>query len=70
MTRRRAVRIAWAGGLILVALHLDFWRPQRVEVHLGWIPEELLYRVAWMALAWLYLVFFCKSVWTEEESAA
>lgn len=58
---------AWAGGLVLLALHLDFWRPRRLELWFGWMPEELLWRLGWMALAWLYLAFFCRCVWIEEE---
>jgi len=45
--------------LALVFLHLDFWREQRVELDFGWMPEELAYRLAWMALAWLFLLCFC-----------
>jgi hypothetical protein len=62
--------LAWVWGLLLLVLHLDFWRPRRVEVHLGWMPEELVYRVAWMVLALLYLVFFCRFVWTDEGEGA
>jgi len=65
---RGARVLAWIGGLVLVALHLDAWRPRRAAVHLGWIPEELLYRLAWMALAWLYLLFFCSRVWGRDEA--
>lgn len=59
--------IAWAGLLLLLALHLDFWRPQVARTYFGWMPEELLYRLGWMLLAWLYLLFFCARVWREEE---
>ncbi len=61
----RSVR-AWVLGIGLVVLHLDFWRPQRDVVHLGWIPEELAWRLAWMALATVYLWWFCARVWREE----
>ena len=63
---RGAVVTAWAGGLLLLLLHLDFWRPQRPILHFGWLPEELLYRLSWLLLAWLYLMFFCSRIWTEE----
>ena len=36
-------------------------------LHLGWVPEELLYRLAWMLLASLYLLFFCSVVWAADE---
>jgi hypothetical protein len=49
--------IAGSGFLFLIALHLDFWRPQRVVLYLGWIPEELVYRLCWVALVWVYLFF-------------
>ena len=68
MSRRIDVFLAWAGFALLLALHLDFWRPQRIELHLGWIPEELLWRLGWMALAWLYLMFFCARVWRDEDA--
>ncbi len=55
--------IAWSGGVLLLILHLDFWRPQRVALYGGWLPEELLYRLVWMLLAWLYLMYFCARIW-------
>jgi hypothetical protein len=61
-----SVRIAWAWGIVLLVLHVDFWRPQRAALHFGWLPEELLYRLGWMLLAWLYLLFFCGRVWRGE----
>lgn len=45
--------------LTLVALHLDFWRVQRVELYFGWLPEELAWRLAWTLLAWVFLLWFC-----------
>jgi hypothetical protein len=69
MKARRGVTIAaWAGFLGLVALHLDWWRPQRARLWLGWIPEELAWRLLWMALATAYLFFFCARVWRADES--
>jgi hypothetical protein len=66
---RGRVRIAWALGLLLLALHLDFWRPQRAELWFGWVPEELLWRLVWMLLAFLYLAWFCSRVWTSAEES-
>lgn len=63
MSRTTEVRVAWLFGLILLVLHLDFWRPQRAVLYFGFLPEELLYRIAWMVLAWLYLLFFCARIW-------
>lgn len=60
--------VAWSGFLILIVLHLDFWRPQRAELYFGWMPEDLAYRLAWMVLAAAYLVYFTARVWREEES--
>jgi hypothetical protein len=68
VNRRTANALAWVGALALVALHLDFWRPQRVVLYFGWLPEELAYRLAWMGLAALYLVFVCRFVWREDAS--
>ena len=47
--------VAWLGFAALLALHLDFWRPQRpdeVTLYFGWVPGELAWRLVWMALAW------------------
>ncbi len=65
MTRRG--RIAWALGLLLVALHLDFWRPDRPVLWFGWMPEELLWRLGWMLAAFVYLLWFCARVWRVED---
>lgn len=59
--------VAWIGGLGLVVLHHDFWRERGTELVLGWLPQELAYRLGWMALAALYLVWFCRFVWVEED---
>ncbi len=67
MGRRATLLLAWGGFLVLLVLHLDFWRPQRPVLLLGWIPEELAYRFGWIALAWLYLCFVCARVWREED---
>jgi len=58
--------VAWIGELLLLFLHLDFWRPQRAELYFGWMPEEIAYRLVWMALATAWLVFFCARVWRDE----
>jgi hypothetical protein len=55
-------------GLALLLAHLDFWRAQRERIWLGWIPEELLYRLVWMGLAFVYLVWFCARIWREEDA--
>ena len=67
MSRRAHARLAAALAVALVALHLDFWRPRRDELWLGWIPEELAWRLGWMGLALLYLFYFCAKVWEDEE---
>lgn len=62
-------RLAWAGALLLLVLHNDSWRPQRPVLWFGWVPEELLWRLGWMLLAWLYLLWFCSRIWRGEERA-
>ncbi len=60
--------VAWLGFAALLALHLDFWRPQRpdeVTLYFGWVPGELAWRLVWMALAWAYLLFVLRFVWIE-----
>jgi len=68
MQRRRFHRgIAWVGGLLLLVLHLDFWRPSRDVLYGGWLPEELAYRLLWILAAFLYLWHFCTRVWVKED---
>ncbi len=62
--------IAWTGAGLLLILHLDFWRPQRVVLYGGWLPEELLYRLVWMLLAWLYLMYFCARIWRSNSNGS
>ena len=64
--KRSDVILAWSGFALLLILHLDFWRPQVARLHFGWLPEELAWRLGWMLLAWLYLVWFCARVWRDE----
>ena len=59
--------IAWVGFLALLLLHLDFWRGGELVLHFGWLPGELLYRVVWLLLAWIYLLFFGARIWTRSE---
>lgn len=59
--------LATVGFLLLLAGHLDFWRPRSAEIVLGWIPVELAWRLAWMLAAWLYLMAFTRFVWRDEE---
>lgn len=66
MSARALQRTAWLGALTLLLLHLDFWRSQRPTLWFGWMPEELLYRLLWMFLAWLYLLFFCARIWRDD----
>lgn len=66
MSSRAHSRIALVLALLLVAMHLDFWRPQRPLLVFGWLPEELLWRLGWMGAALLFLCYFCAFVWREE----
>ena len=58
--------IAWGGGLALLFLHFDFWRPQRAELWFGVVPEELGWRMLWMVLAGIYLAWFCARFFRDE----
>ena len=60
--------IAWGGFVLLLVLHHDFWRPQRAVLYFGWLPEELAWRLGFVVLSVAYLVFFCRSVWREEDA--
>lgn len=58
--------LAVVGFVALLALHFDLWRPLPAGPYFGWMPEELLFRLLWMGLAWLYLLWFTATVWREE----
>ena len=60
--------IAWISALVLVVLHLDFWRDQRPVLYWNWLPEELLFRIVWLLLAWAFLLFFCRFVWRGDDA--
>ena len=63
MSRKTAVQIARVAFLLLMMLHFDFWRPKGPEIVAGGIPVEVLYRLAWMAGAFFFLVFLCDRIW-------
>ena len=67
MSRRTHVALSLAWALLLLVTHLDFWRPQRATLWFGWLPEELLWRLAWMAAAFLFVVHFTARVWGDPE---
>ncbi len=68
MTRRTALVVSTFGSLLVVVLHLDFWRPRGGLLLWGWLPEELAYRVAVLLLAWAVMLFICGRVWREDEA--
>lgn len=70
MTRQNHLRVAWFLGGVLFLLHFDFWRPQRVVLYLGWVPEELAYRLVWVGLATAYLAYFCRFCWRPPSAPA
>ena len=57
--------LAWSTGAALVALHLAPWRPP-AELWFDWLPAELVWRLGWTLLAWLWLLWFCGRVWRAE----
>jgi hypothetical protein len=54
--------------IALLVLHFDFWRESRPRLVLGWLPEELAWRLCWMALALALLWYWTRSPETEGES--
>lgn len=66
----RRVTIAWVLGALLVAAHLVSPAGRAGVLHLGWIPDELAWRLAWMLLAWLYLEWFCRTIWRDATPGA
>lgn len=61
--RRGDAILAWAGALVLVVLHHDFWLQGPRGAIAGALPVELVWRVAWMLLAAGWLWFFTARVW-------
>ena len=57
--------LAWLGFGALMVLHHDFWRAQEATLYFGWLPEDLVYRLAWIGAAWIYLLCFERYVWKE-----
>ena len=56
MNRTRKT-VAWVLGLGLVVLHHDFWWEGPRGTFAGAFPVEPAWRVAWMALAFGYLLW-------------
>ena len=63
-----AGRLAAIGFVLLVVLHLDFWRPEGPLLLFGWLPSELAYRAVYVVLAWIYIVWICAAVWRTEDA--
>ncbi len=55
--------IAWAGFFLLFGSHVAYFPAQSTELMFGWMPVDLVYRLVWMVLAWLYLMHFTAKVW-------
>ncbi len=66
MSHRGHAIVAGILATVLIVFHLDFWRGPRTEIYLGFIPEELAYRLVWIVFAWLFLLFFTHKVWRDE----
>ena len=63
------IALAWVLGLVLVALHLDFWRPKRNVLWFGFLPEELAWRLGWLALSVSYVIWLSVAVWRPREDS-
>ena len=58
--------LAWSVPVALVAVHCAPWRPAGT-LGATWLPAELAFRLAWTAVATLYLLWFCARVWRLED---
>ncbi|MFG0317495.1 MAG: hypothetical protein ACF8XB_09490 [Planctomycetota bacterium JB042] len=58
--------------VVLLALHFDVWwaDPRPADDVLPGLPAELGFRLAWMGLAWLWLLHFTARVWRTDEANA
>jgi len=51
-------RVGTGLGLgVLLGLHLDAWRPAGWPGEVGGVPGEVVYRLAWMGLAYGFLAW-------------
>jgi hypothetical protein len=66
LRRRNRQRLSVVLFGLLLATHLDAWRPQREVLWLGWLPEELAWRLLWMLGAAAFVVWFTRAVWAQE----
>ena len=57
--------LAWGAPLALIVAH-QFVAPRGASVW-GGLPVELWTRLAWIAAAWVYLLWFTRVVWTDRE---
>ena len=62
MGKRRDRAVAWGGALLLLGAHVGL-RPTGTEPVLGWLPPELVLRLAWIGGAWLWLLFVTARLW-------
>jgi hypothetical protein len=63
---RLRLLIAWAVPIALLLIH-QIAAPRGGELWLG-LPEEWWLRLGWCAVAWVYLAWFARAVWTDEEA--
>ena len=59
--------IAWGAPVALIVAH-QLMAPRGAAVW-GGLPQELWTRLAWIAAAWAYLLWFTRTVWTDREDA-
>ena len=64
--RGKRTLIAWGVPIALIVAH-QIVAPQGAEVR-GGLPLELWTRLAWIAAAWAYLLWFTRVVWAERKS--
>ena len=68
-THRRLGAWFWIAALSLASAHLLRFQHGDRELHLGWLPADLAFRMVWIAAATV-LVFAMTSVsWRDDEGA-
>ena len=70
MARRTELVLAWGVGAALVLTHLIPWLEPTPRLLAGVLPVELAWRLAWMAAAFAYLLWFTVRIWRPQETGA
>ena len=67
MTRRLETALFWLAVIALLCAHMLGFGQGTQPLLLGWLPIDLAYRVAWMGMAALLVLWMTTRLWPERE---